>query len=95
MNEFAGFGLLSEMASGGIAVLEELSVVSFTSPDMAAIADPPLTITRSPGATLGALGVDAWNDHLEGPELTPPPQLLHCLLVPGGSTAQVSVRWRP
>lgn len=86
MNEFAGFGLLSELASRGVAVPGDVSIVSFTSPDMAAIADPPLTIMRPPGATLGALGVDALIDRLEDPELMPPPQLLPCILELGGST---------
>jgi len=87
MNEFAGFGLMSELSRLGVAVPGDVSIVSFTSPDMAAIADPPLTIMRSPGATLGALGVDALIDRLENPELLPPPQLLPCTLEPGGSTA--------
>ncbi|GAA1598751.1 LacI family DNA-binding transcriptional regulator [Kribbella sancticallisti] len=88
MNELAGFGLLSELARAGVDVPAELSILSFGSPELAQIASPPLTIMRAPGATLGGLGVDALIDHLENPELTPPPRLHPCVLEPGGSTAR-------
>jgi DNA-binding LacI/PurR family transcriptional regulator len=96
MNEFAGFGLLAELARAGVDVPRDLSVVSFTSPELAAIASPPLTIMHSPGAALGALGVDALLDHLEDPGQSPPPRLLPHTLEPGGSTARPpSPRSRP
>jgi DNA-binding LacI/PurR family transcriptional regulator len=88
MNEYAGFGLLSQLADAGVAVPADLSILSFGTPDLAAIANPRLTIMRAPGAILGALGVDALIDHLENPGLTPPPRLHPCTLEPGASTTR-------
>ncbi|ADB31431.1 transcriptional regulator, LacI family [Kribbella flavida DSM 17836] len=87
MNEYAAFGVLTGLARAGLGVPDDLSVLSFTSPDMGALADPPLTTSHSPGAELGSLGVHALIDQLEGIEPSAP-RLVPCTLVPGQSTAR-------
>jgi DNA-binding LacI/PurR family transcriptional regulator len=87
MNELAGFGLLAQLADAGVEVPGELSILSFGSPELAAIASPQLTILRAPGAILGGLGVDALIDQLENPGLKPPPRLCPHTLELGVSTA--------
>jgi DNA-binding LacI/PurR family transcriptional regulator len=82
MNELATFGLMMEHT-----VPEDLSILYFGTPSLAAIANPQLTLMRAPGAILGGLGVDALIDHLETPGPTPAPQLRPCTLEPGGSTS--------
>jgi DNA-binding LacI/PurR family transcriptional regulator len=84
MNELATFGLMMEHT-----VPDDLSILYFGTPSLAAIANPRLTLMRAPGAILGGLGVDALIDHLETPGPTPPPQLHPCTLEPGASTTRL------
>ncbi|TWD82845.1 LacI family transcriptional regulator [Kribbella amoyensis] len=88
MNEYATFGVLTGLAHAGYVVPRDLSVVAFMSPDMGALADPPLTVLHSPGPDLGRLGVEALIDQLEGTAPTEP-ALLPYVFEEGRSTARV------
>ncbi|MEV6415424.1 LacI family DNA-binding transcriptional regulator [Kribbella sp. NPDC051718] len=83
MNELATFGVMTERV-----VPDDLSILYFGTPGLAAIANPQLTLMRAPAAILGGLGVDALIDHLETPGALPAPQLHPCTLEPGASTAR-------
>jgi len=59
MNESAVFGILGELASRGLSVPDDLSVVSMvTSPQIAELATPALTTMTSPGSTVGQIAVE-------------------------------------
>ena len=60
MNENALFGILGELASSGLHIPDDVSVVSMvTSPQVAELATPALTTLTSPGSALGRLAVEA------------------------------------
>jgi DNA-binding LacI/PurR family transcriptional regulator len=64
VDEAAAAGLVSELAQMGRAVPGDSPAMS--SPDMAAICNPPLTTVTAPGAELGRLGVEALLRQLDG-----------------------------
>lgn len=86
LNEFAAIGLLIGLHHQQARVPDDLSIVSMvTSDEMASLAEPTLTIMRSPGTELGELAVE----HLVRQMTTgerPDPVLLPSILVPGEST---------
>lgn len=88
VNELATLGLISGLRHRGVQVPTDISVLSvITSAEMAAIADPPLTIMRSPGRELGRLALEALVREL-AQEPTLPPELVPCPLEHGHSTAR-------
>ncbi|SDT11585.1 LacI family DNA-binding transcriptional regulator [Microlunatus soli] len=95
-NEHAAAGVVSGLQSVGVAVPRDMSVLSFlTSPDMAMMSDPELTMLRAPGTALGDLGVRRLIDLVEAkPRPTEPaaPQLIPCELVAGETTAAAPSR---
>ncbi|NED96588.1 LacI family transcriptional regulator [Phytoactinopolyspora alkaliphila] len=92
MNEHAAFGVVSGLARSGVRVPEDVSLLSVsTSSDMGAMADPVLTIMRSPGIHLGRLAVQLLLSQLDGGE-APSTRLLPCELHQGESTAPARVR---
>lgn len=96
MNDYATFGLLAELTRTGVAVPADLSIIAFTSPEIAAIANPVLTVMTAPGSALGAAGVTALLNHLEDPAAPPPPPyLVPHNLVPGSSTAHAVTQPHP
>jgi DNA-binding LacI/PurR family transcriptional regulator len=81
MNESAVFGVLGGLTARGLAVPEDVSVVSIvTSAQVAELATPALTAMTSPGAAVGRIAIEALLRHLatEGTELHQ--QLLPCTL---------------
>ena len=90
MNEHAVIGAVGGLAGRGIAVPQTFSVLSIvTSPLMAQMAEPALTILHSPGADLGRLGVQNLLDQLDGRRPAPAPTLLPCRWEAGRSTGPV------
>lgn len=88
LNERAAFGLVSGLQRLGVNVPNDISVMTITStPQMAAIADPSLTLMGSPAGEMGRLCVDMLVRQLEGDTLLTN-ALLPCTFVPGGSTAR-------
>lgn len=86
LNEFAAPGVVSGLVRHGLRIPADMSILSvLTSTEMSTSVDPALTAVSSPGAELGALGVQALLRVLEG-EAAPPPSLLPGTLVPGDST---------
>lgn len=96
MNEIATFGVTAELASRGLRIPEDVSVLGIvTSPGVGAMSNPPLTTLHSPGAALGRLGVRALLALLEGKEAGFEPVLVPCVLEPGGSTGPAPQARRP
>ncbi|MGS2615378.1 LacI family DNA-binding transcriptional regulator [Micromonospora sp. LZ34] len=90
MNENAVFGILGELATRGLAVPDDVSVVSMvTSPQVAELATPALTAMTSPGSALGRMAVEALLRQLEGAG-DRHQQLLPCALEIRGSTGPVA-----
>jgi DNA-binding LacI/PurR family transcriptional regulator len=88
MNEHAAFGLVSGFTHRGIRVPEDMSILSISSsPDMAAMSDPELTLMASPGIALGRMAVEALIDKLEGHAGQLAHSLIACTYTPGQSTA--------
>jgi DNA-binding LacI/PurR family transcriptional regulator len=89
MNENAVIGAMNGLATYDRAVPQTFSVLSIvTSPLMAQMAEPALTILHSPGADLGRLGVQNLLDQLDG-RPADAPTLLPCRWEAGHSTAPV------
>jgi DNA-binding LacI/PurR family transcriptional regulator len=87
LNEYAALGVVSGLNRMGRDVPGEVSVLSLLMvPESAALANPELTIMRTPGPELGQLGAEALIRQLEGADLLPP-QLVPAKLSPGGTTA--------
>lgn len=86
VNEYAALGVLSGLTRLGRAVPDDVSVLSLgTAPEVASLAEPELSMMRSPGIELGRLGIEALVRQLE--EDTPlPPRLVPCTLEVRGST---------
>ena len=85
--EVASAGLVAELARIGWAVPGDISVMSIlSSPDMAAMCNPPLTTVTSPGTELGRLGVQALLRQLDG-GMAMTPVLRAGVLALGESTA--------
>jgi DNA-binding LacI/PurR family transcriptional regulator len=90
MNENAAFGVVSGFKHAGLAVPDDVSVLSIsTSSEMGALSDPILTTMNAPAIELGELGVAALIDQLEGTATAPPQVLIACPLVIGESTGPV------
>ena len=90
MNEYAAFGLVGGLISRGVRVPEDMSVLSISSsPEMAGLSDPQLTLMASPGVELGRMGAVALIDKLEGRGSSIPQTLLPCTYAGGLSTAPV------
>lgn len=88
MNEPATFGALVELQQRGLAIPEDVSVLSIvSSPGVGAISNPPLTTLHAPGADLGRRGVQALLGLVGGAATPPDPVLLPCTLEPGASVA--------
>jgi DNA-binding LacI/PurR family transcriptional regulator len=88
LNENAAFGLLNGLRQLGVSVPADLSILSVgSSPEIAAIADPELTLMISPADELGRMGVEALVDRLEGREERGNHALVMCALREGSSTA--------
>lgn len=86
VNEHAALGLVAGLNRLDRPVPRAVSVVSLlTAHEMGALADPELTIMRSPGPELGRLGIEALIRQLEGGDPLPP-QLVPCTLQPAGTT---------
>ncbi|SCF28224.1 transcriptional regulator, LacI family [Micromonospora matsumotoense] len=88
MNETAVFGILGELTARGLAVPDDVSVVSMvTSPQVAELATPALTTMTSPGSAMGRIAIEALVRHLDGAGDERHQQLLPCALEIRGSTA--------
>lgn len=89
LNEFAAPGLVSGLLRHGVRIPDDVSVLSvLTSTEASTSVEPALTSMSSPGAELGALGVQALLRLLEGGDALPP-RLLPGTRVPGESTGPV------
>jgi DNA-binding LacI/PurR family transcriptional regulator len=87
MNESAVFGVLGELASRGLRVPHDVSVVSMvTSPHVAELATPALTAMASPGSTMGRIAVEALLRRLDGDTGDVHQELLPCALQVRGSS---------
>lgn len=90
MNEHAAPGFVTGLRHAGIRIPEDVSLISVgSSSDMAAMADPQLTLLSSPAVELGSMGVDAIIDRIENPDGELVHTLLACRLTPGESIAPV------
>lgn len=86
MNELATFGVYAELASRGLSIPDDVSVLGVvTSPGVGTLSYPPLTTMHSPGAELGRLAVDCLLSQLEPARTPVPNQLIPCVLAPGMS----------
>ena len=93
MNEHAAFGLVSGLTHRGIRVPQDMSILSIvSSPDMAAMSDPQLTLLASPSAELGRMGVESLIDQLEGRADRNPQALVMCTFEVGQSTGPAPSR---
>lgn len=87
MNEHAAFGLVSGLTRRGIRIPHDMSILSiFSSPDMAAMSDPQLTLLASPSTELGRMGVEALLDQLDGRTKRNVQALVMCTFEDGQST---------
>jgi DNA-binding LacI/PurR family transcriptional regulator len=87
MNENAIFGMLGELASRGLKVPDDVSVVSMvTSPQVAELATPALTAMTSPGSAMGRIAVEALLRNLDGDTREVHQQLVPCALQIRGSS---------
>lgn len=88
-DEVAAAGVIAELNRRGHPVPGDISVMSiFSSEDMAAMANPPLTTITAPGDELGQLGVDMLLCLVNGTP-PPPPMLRTGELIIGESTGPV------
>lgn len=86
LNEFAAPGVVSGLLRHGLRIPADVSVLSvLTSTEAGTSVDPALSVMSSPGAELGALGVQALLRLLEG-DAALPPRLLPGIFVAGDST---------
>jgi len=86
MNELATFGVYAELASRGLSIPGDVSVLGVvTSPGVGTLSYPPLTTMHSPGAELGRLAVDCLLSQLDPARTPVPNQLIPCVLEPGMS----------
>ncbi|WP_256371741.1 LacI family DNA-binding transcriptional regulator [Pseudarthrobacter sp. NamE5] len=90
-NELAATGFVSGLRSAGRRIPDDISVLSVgSSVEMAAMADPELTVMSSPGTELGRMGVEALIDQLEGRASKLRQELVMCRMEGGKSTAPPS-----
>lgn len=86
-NELAATGFVNGLRRHGIDVPRDLSVLSIgSSPEMAAMADPRLTVLSAPSTELGRMGVEALIDQLEGRASGLQQELVICTFEEGAST---------
>ncbi|MER7891264.1 LacI family DNA-binding transcriptional regulator [Micromonospora sp. NPDC094482] len=96
MNESAIFGILGGLTTLGVAVPDDVSVVSMvTSAQVAELATPALTAMASPGSALGRIAVEALLRQLEGAGGDHHQQLLPCALEIRGSSGAVRLSATP
>ncbi len=89
-NELAATGFMNGLRHHGIEVPRDLSVLSVgSSSEMAAMADPQLTVMSSPSTELGRMGVEALIDQLEGSASGVRQELVICAFEEGFSTGPV------
>lgn len=87
VNEFAALGVVSGLKRTGYDIPGDISVLALLmAVDTARLADPELTMMRTPGPELGQLGTAALIRQLEGTEPLPP-QLVPAELHVGDTTA--------
>lgn len=92
-NEHAASGFVSGLKHAGTRIPEDMSVLSIgSSPDMAAMSDPELTVMTSPSMELGRMGVEAIIDKLEDRAEKRYQELVMCRLEDGKSTATAPQR---
>lgn len=92
-NELAATGFVNGLRHAGVDIPGDLSVLSVgSSAEMAAMADPELTVLSSPSTELGRMGVEALIDQLEGRASELRQELVMCKLEGGKSTGPVPVR---
>jgi DNA-binding LacI/PurR family transcriptional regulator len=92
LNEYAALGAVSGLKRAGHDVPGDVSVLSLLMvPETAAMADPELTMMRTPGPELGQLGTEALIRQLEGADPLPP-QLVPAKLSPGATVAAPRAR---
>jgi DNA-binding LacI/PurR family transcriptional regulator len=78
---------VSGLKRSGLDIPGDISVLSLLMvPETAAMADPELTMMRTPGPELGQLGTESLIRELEGDDPLPP-QLLPAKLFPGATVA--------
>jgi DNA-binding LacI/PurR family transcriptional regulator len=88
MNEHAGPGLVTGLRRLGVSVPEDLSILSLASSrEMAAMAEPELTVMSAPSIELGRRGVELLIGQLEGTNEHERQSLVMCAFEPGKSTA--------
>ncbi|WP_458116543.1 LacI family DNA-binding transcriptional regulator [Arthrobacter sp. D2-10] len=86
-NELAATGFVSGLRHAGVEIPRDLSVLSVgSSAEMAAMADPELTVMSSPSIELGRMGVEALIDQLDGRATELRQELVMCRLEGGKST---------
>ncbi|WP_323960467.1 LacI family DNA-binding transcriptional regulator [Arthrobacter sp. JZ12] len=86
-NELAATGFVNGLRHAGVEIPGDLSVLSVgSSAEMAAMADPELTVLSSPSTELGRMGVEALIDQLEGRASELRQELVMCRLEGGQST---------
>jgi DNA-binding LacI/PurR family transcriptional regulator len=87
LNEYAALGVVSGLKRSGLDIPGDISVLSLLMvPETAAMADPELTMMRTPGPELGQLGTESLIRELEGDDPLPP-QLVAAKLLPGATVA--------
>ncbi|WP_327637832.1 LacI family transcriptional regulator [Kribbella sp. NBC_00482] len=87
LNEYAALGVVSGLKHTGHDIPGDISVLSLlTVPETAAMADPELTMMRTPGPELGQLGTQSLIRQIEGDDPLPP-QLVPAKLYPGATVA--------
>lgn len=87
VNEFSALGVMSGLTRLGRTIPTDISLLPLLmSPESATLADPELSIMRTPGPELGHLGTEALIRQLEGADPLPP-QLIPAKLHIAGSTA--------
>lgn len=87
LNEYAALGVVAGLKHTGHDIPGDISVLSLlTVPETAAMADPELTMMRTPGPELGQLGTQALLRQLEGDDPLPP-QLIPAKFSPGATVA--------
>src|SRR5688572_24386678 len=85
-NDVLAAGVLQALRDAGVAVPEQISVLSYNDSLLAACAAPPLTSIRTPVREAGELAVRRLIEAIEGGELTFPGVLVPTSLVVRAST---------
>jgi DNA-binding LacI/PurR family transcriptional regulator len=90
MHDEASFGLVNGLRRRGVAIPEDVSIVSIaTSSALGALIDPPLTTYDAPGNELGGLAAGALITRLEERDVPPTQVLIACRRHDGASVGPV------